>query len=62
MLETNEEYRRLYIGYKVMVEHKPIPKRLLNDLTLNAARELVKEYEKQEKAYSIKLKKVFQKR
>ena len=62
MLETNEEYRTLYINYKVMVEHRPIPKNLLNNLTINTARQLQRLYYETQKNYQNRKRKILQKR
>jgi len=62
MLTTNEEYRRLYIGYKVMVEHRPIPQSLLRNLPLETARQLQRLYYEVKKSYENRKRTFLQKR
>lgn len=47
LLTTNPEYRKQYIKYKIQVEHRGIPKKLLQALPYEIATELEKTWEKE---------------
>ncbi|MBS7270386.1 MAG: hypothetical protein KIH10_16315 [Candidatus Freyarchaeota archaeon] len=53
-LLQDPQYRKMYIKYKVRVEHKNIPKKLLEDLPRDTAWEILRQYYEERKNYLSK--------
>jgi hypothetical protein len=51
LLSTSEQYRLMYVKFKIWVEHKPIPKPLYQALPTDLSFALRIQYGKEEKAY-----------